>query len=92
MPNIGPTELVIVLVIALLVLGPKPLPAAGRSLGHGIREFKESITGASGQGRTTSRSRPLRLRTRPGADSTLNRCPRRCDLSRTRIGRALSST
>ena len=35
----------IVLVIALLVLGPKRLPAAGRSLGHGIREFKDSITG-----------------------------------------------
>jgi sec-independent protein translocase protein TatA len=45
MPNIGPTELVIVLVIALLVLGPKRLPAAGRSLGHGIREFKDSVTG-----------------------------------------------
>ena len=45
MPNIGPMELIIVLVIALLVLGPKRLPAAGRSLGHGMREFKDSITG-----------------------------------------------
>jgi sec-independent protein translocase protein TatA len=45
MPNIGPMEMVIVLVIALLVLGPKRLPAAGRSLGHAIREFKNSITG-----------------------------------------------
>ena len=45
MPNIGPTELIIVLVIALLVLGPKRLPAAGRSLGRGIREFKDSLTG-----------------------------------------------
>ena len=45
MPNIGPMELVIVLVIALLVLGPKRLPAAGRSLGQGIREFRDSITG-----------------------------------------------
>jgi sec-independent protein translocase protein TatA len=34
-----------VLVIALLILGPKRLPAAGRSLGQGIREFKDSITG-----------------------------------------------
>ena len=40
MPNIGPTELVIVLVLALLILGPKRLPDAGRSLGRGIREFK----------------------------------------------------
>ena len=47
MPNIGPMELVIVLVIALLVLGPKRLPAAGRSLGEGIREFKQSIAGRS---------------------------------------------
>ena len=45
MANIGPTELIIVLVLALLVLGPKRLPAAGRSLGHGIREFKDSIAG-----------------------------------------------
>jgi sec-independent protein translocase protein TatA len=38
-------ELVVVLVIALLVLGPKRLPAAGKSLGQGIREFKNSISG-----------------------------------------------
>jgi sec-independent protein translocase protein TatA len=44
-PNIGPMELVVVLVIALLVLGPKRLPAAGKSLGQGIREFKNSISG-----------------------------------------------
>lgn len=43
MPSIGPMELVIVLVIALLVLGPKRLPDAGRSLGRGLREFKEAI-------------------------------------------------
>ena len=47
MPNIGPTELIIVLVIALIVLGPKRLPQAGRSLGQGMREFKDSLTGAS---------------------------------------------
>ena len=45
MPNIGPMELIVVLVIALVVLGPKRLPDAGRSLGQGIREFKHSITG-----------------------------------------------
>lgn len=38
-------ELIIVLVLALVVLGPKRLPAAGRSLGHGLREFKDSIAG-----------------------------------------------
>jgi sec-independent protein translocase protein TatA len=43
--NIGPMELIIVLVIALLVLGPKRLPEAGRSVGKGLREFKESLSG-----------------------------------------------
>ena len=45
MPGIGPMELIIVLVIALIVLGPKRLPSAGRSLGRGMREFKQSLTG-----------------------------------------------
>lgn len=43
MPNVGPLELIVVLVIALVVLGPKRLPEVGRSLGRGIREFKESL-------------------------------------------------
>jgi sec-independent protein translocase protein TatA len=38
-------ELVIVLVIALIVLGPKRLPEVGRSVGKGMREFKESLSG-----------------------------------------------
>jgi sec-independent protein translocase protein TatA len=42
--NIGPTELIIVLVIALIVLGPKRLPEVGKSLGRGIREFKDSLS------------------------------------------------
>jgi sec-independent protein translocase protein TatA len=45
MPGIGPMELVIVLVIALIVLGPKRLPDAGRSLGRGMRNFKSSLSG-----------------------------------------------
>ena len=47
MPNIGVPELLIVLVIALIVLGPKKLPEVGRSLGKGMREFKDSISGSS---------------------------------------------
>jgi len=43
--NIGLPEIAIVLVIALLVFGPKRLPELGRSLGNGIREFKGSISG-----------------------------------------------
>jgi sec-independent protein translocase protein TatA len=45
MPNIGPLELAIVLVVVLLIFGPKRLPGLGRQLGTGMREFKESITG-----------------------------------------------
>ena len=47
MPNIGPVELGIVLLIILLVFGPKRLPGLGKQLGSGMREFKESITGSS---------------------------------------------
>lgn len=45
MPNVGPLELAIVLIIALVVFGPKRLPELGRSLGRGIREFRGSIGG-----------------------------------------------
>lgn len=43
--NIGPLEIIIVLIIALVVFGPKRLPELGRSLGKGIREFRGSVTG-----------------------------------------------
>ncbi len=47
MSGIGLPEILIVLVIALVVLGPKRLPDAGRSLGRGLREFKGALTGGS---------------------------------------------
>lgn len=47
MPNIGATEIIIVLVIVLVIFGPKRLPQLGRSLGRGMREFKDSVTGKS---------------------------------------------
>ena len=43
--NIGPLEIVVVLIIALIVFGPKRLPELGRSLGKGIREFRGSLGG-----------------------------------------------
>jgi len=46
--SIGPTELIIVLVIVLLIFGPKRLPGLGRQLGSGMREFKDSISGKGG--------------------------------------------
>jgi sec-independent protein translocase protein TatA len=48
-PNIGPMELIIVLVVVLLIFGPKRLPGLGKQLGTGMREFKESISGKGGR-------------------------------------------
>ena len=42
-PNIGPLEIAIVLIIALIVFGPKRLPELGKSLGRGINEFRDGI-------------------------------------------------
>jgi sec-independent protein translocase protein TatA len=49
------TDLIIVLVIVLLIFGPKRLPGLGRQLGHGMREFKDSITGNSKDDEAESR-------------------------------------
>ena len=46
MPEIGIAGLVVILIVALLVFGPKRLPEIGHSLGKGMREFKDSITGS----------------------------------------------
>src|SRR3954466_13083104 len=48
MPNIGPVELIIILVILLVIFGPKRLPGLGKQLGSGMREFKEGITNKDG--------------------------------------------
>jgi sec-independent protein translocase protein TatA len=43
-----PTHLLVILIVVLLVLGPKRLPAAGRSLGQGLKEFRSSLRGGEG--------------------------------------------
>jgi sec-independent protein translocase protein TatA len=45
MPNIGPMEIAIVLIIALVVFGPKRIPELAKSVGNGVREFRGSISG-----------------------------------------------
>ncbi len=56
MPNIGPMEIAIVLILALIVFGPKKLPELGRSAGKGFREFKDSITGREDESPTAIES------------------------------------
>jgi sec-independent protein translocase protein TatA len=66
---IGVPELLIILVILLLIFGPKRLPGLGRQLGSGMREFKDSITGKSGGDEEDSEddSEPVRSLTQPPA-------------------------
>jgi sec-independent protein translocase protein TatA len=80
MPNIGVPELLIVLVIALLVVGPKKLPLLGRQLGGGMREFKDSLTGKSHDddedevpARPLPAAEPADVVTRREAETTLGR-------------------
>lgn len=58
--NVGPMELIVVLIIALVVLGPKKLPEVGKSLGRGMREFKESVSGMAGGGDDEKDSKRLK--------------------------------
>jgi sec-independent protein translocase protein TatA len=56
--GIGPLELVIVLVIVLVIFGPKRLPGLGKQVGNGMREFKEAITGNKGDDDDEAERRP----------------------------------
>lgn len=68
MPNIGPLELAIVLIIALVVFGPKRLPELGRSLGRGIREFRGSVSGDSQEPERTEAIEPPKPPVGKGAE------------------------
>ena len=73
MPTPGPLEIVILLVIVLLIFGPKRLPDLGRSLGRGMREFKDSVTGKDDEPHEIPRvteDEPVTT-TRPRDDSAL---------------------
>jgi len=53
MSNIGPTEIILLLLVALLLFGAKRLPEIGKSLGTGMREFKDSVSGTTTKPTTT---------------------------------------
>ena len=59
MPNVGPLEIAVVLIIVLIIFGPKRLPELGKSMGHGIREFKNSISGESDKDAPDEKKREL---------------------------------
>jgi sec-independent protein translocase protein TatA len=59
MPNIGPLEIAVVLIIVLIIFGPKRLPELGQSMGRGIREFKNSISGDKDQDSPEEQRREL---------------------------------
>lgn len=56
--QLGPLEIVLIVVVLLIVFGPKRLPSLGRSLGSGLREFKDSITGEDKHRETDATGRP----------------------------------
>jgi sec-independent protein translocase protein TatA len=82
MPNIGPLELVLILLVVLLLFGAKRLPELGRSLGSGMKEFKESVTGkdgddeASGRGELDRGDQPAAAKTDAQADAPVEAEPR----------------
>ena len=58
----GPLELMVILVVALIVLGPQKLPEAARSVGKGMRELKESLTADDDDDDATTTTSPARPR------------------------------
>jgi sec-independent protein translocase protein TatA len=68
--GIGAAELVILLLVALLVFGPKRLPEMGRSLGRGMREFKESISTINAPLEAPAETAPEAETTAPPSRST----------------------
>ena len=57
LPNIGLLELVIVLVIVVLIFGPKRLPAAAKSVGEGFRNFRHSLAGGDDEEKKHEKTR-----------------------------------
>jgi sec-independent protein translocase protein TatA len=59
MPNVGPLEIAVVLVIVLIIFGPKRLPELGQAMGRGIRQFKGSLSGDDDKDSSEEKQREL---------------------------------
>ena len=68
-PNVGPLEIAVVLIIVLIIFGPKRLPELGQSMGRGIREFKSSISGEKDKDSPEEKKRELEA-SQPAAEET----------------------
>ena len=64
MPNLGPWEIIILVVVLLLVFGSRRLPEIGRSVGKGMREFKHSVTGKDERAELEDEQKPPELTAR----------------------------
>jgi sec-independent protein translocase protein TatA len=69
MPNVSIWEILLLLLVLLLVFGPKRLPEMGRSLGRGMREFRDSIAGKEGPGQEEAQVTPVQAAPLPTAVS-----------------------
>ena len=63
MPNVGPLEIAVVLIIVLIIFGPKRLPELGKSLGEGIRGFRGSLSGDDDKDSVESKQSELKAAT-----------------------------
>lgn len=70
MPNLGPAELLVILLVALVVFGPRKLPELGKSLGHGLREFRKSTQGLRDELNVTAPAPQVRATPAPAAAVT----------------------
>lgn len=74
--SIGPLEIVLVIVVLLIIFGPKRLPSLGKSLGTGMREFKDSITGDDKRdGEADATGRPVLTQAQTDAQAAAPKAP-----------------
>jgi sec-independent protein translocase protein TatA len=75
MPNVGPLEIAVVLIIVLIIFGPKRLPELGQSMGRGIREFKSSLSGDSKEDQDSPEEKRRELEASQAAPSAAESTP-----------------